>query len=206
MLWEPPSEMGEHAEWVQRGARAAKAIVLSASLRAERYREGFDVPFPGMPTEEARRVRPEELRAAEGRRQRLLVFSGECGPLASSLAALHDGRHVIVACAGTPRAAHYERRALLLRSRFALVPSGAHSSALLDAVLLGAVPVVADEQLLLPFCQLLDWGQLSLRVPADSIGRLPQVLREISTERLRQMQARLEGQALHRSLFACRSA
>ena len=74
-----------------------QAIIVSPSLTTERYRAGFDLPFPRLPSEAARRVRPEALLIAAGKRQRLLAFTGECAPnaLGRAIAALHDGREVL---------------------------------------------------------------------------------------------------------------
>ena len=124
---------------------------------------------------------------------------------------------MIVACAGTERAVHFEATELLLRSRFALVAShrGEQPAALADALLLGAVPVILEHGwgdggveggggeegrgLLLPFCQLADWGTFSIRLRADRVADLPRMLRAITAGELKRMQRNLaQANALFR--------
>lgn len=84
-------------------------------------------------------------------------------------------------------------RVLQLRSRFALAPAGngLHSSRLMEAVFLGAIPVVAEPNLLLPFCDVVDWSAFSVRVAPERWREIPAILRAISPAELARMQAAL---------------
>ena len=55
----------------------------------------------------------------------------------------------------------------------------------------GAIPVLAEPELLLPFCDVVDWRLFSVRVPPDRWRDIPEILRAITPERLREMQAHL---------------
>ena len=59
------------------------------------------------------------------------------------------------------------------------IGNGLHSYRLAEAIFLGAIPVIVDAKLILPFCQVLDWRRFSVRVPPSAIPQLPQLLRRI---------------------------
>lgn len=71
------------------------------------------------------------------------------------LASLHNGRDVIAVCSGRADAAQYDYKTLMLSSVFSAAPAGngLHSYRLAEAIFLGAIPVIVDEKLILPFCQ-----------------------------------------------------
>ena len=76
---------------------------------------------------------------------------------------------------------------------FALAPAGngLHSFRLAEAIFLGAIPVLVDEKLVLPFSPVLDWRAFSVRVRESQLGNLAAILRAIPPERVAAMQARL---------------
>ena len=51
--------------------------------------------------------------------------------------------------------------------------------------------MLAEPELLLPFCDVVDWRLFSVRVPPDRWRDIPEILRAITPERLREMQAHL---------------
>jgi hypothetical protein len=55
----------------------------------------------------------------------------------------------------------------------------------------GAIPVLAEPELLLPFCDVVDWRLFSVRVPPERWREIPEILRAITPGRLREMQAHL---------------
>ena len=135
-------------------------------------------------------------RANQTDRPLLLSFKGSCaGKPRAKYAAWHNARDVVVLCTDQDKAssAKYNYHELQLRSRFALTPAGngLHSSRLMEAVFLGAIPVLAEPELLLPFCDVVDWQLFSVRVPPDRWEEIPKLLRAITPERLREMQAHL---------------
>ena len=114
-------------------------------------------------------------------------------PNREKLAKLHNGRDVVGVCSGTPRAAQYDYKTLMLSSVFSAAPAGngLHSYRLAEAIFLGSIPVVVDGKLVLPFCQVLDWTEFSVRISPAQIPQLPSILRAIPAEKVKRMQARL---------------
>jgi len=169
-----------------------QAILLKSSMRASDYRPGFDVPYP-LPPMGVFQVRH---RANSSSRPLLLSFKGTCRHSRTKYAAWHDGAEVVIVCTDrlAPEAFDDENyHELALRSRFALTPAGngLHSSRLMEAIFLGAIPVLAEAELLLPFCSIVQWEAFSVRVHAEEWHRLPSLLRAISPSKLREMQEAL---------------
>ena len=168
---------------------------MKTSMNIDHYRSGFDIPFPLLPNGVATHVTPKELQAAEGRRHILLSFKGVCqaASLRNQLAALHNGKDVIAVCSNSPRAAQYDYKTLMLSSVFSAAPAGngLHSYRLAEAIFLGAIPVIVDDKLILPFCSVLDWREFSVRVASSQVSRLPSILREMDPARVARMQRRL---------------
>ena len=75
---------------------------------------------------------------------------------------------------------------LMACSRFVVAPRGhaLHSSRLLEALAVGAVPVVVSDGWVLPFeHDGLDWTRLALRVPQSHAANLTSAVREVTPER-----------------------
>ena len=75
---------------------------------------------------------------------------------------------------------------LMACSRFVVAPRGhaLHSSRLLEALAVGAVPVVVSDGWVLPFeHDGLDWTRLALRVPQSRAANLTSAVREVTPER-----------------------
>jgi len=52
--------------------------------------------------------------------------------------------------------------------------------------------VIVDDKLILPFCSVLDWRELSIRVPSAQVPKLPTILRQMTPAQIENMQRRLE--------------
>ena len=81
--------------------------------------------------------------------------------------------------------------AVMACSRFVLAPRGhmLHSSRLLEALSIGAVPVVVSDGWVLPFeHDLVDWAAVVIRVAEADAGRVADILRTVSDERWCAMQ------------------
>ena len=179
--------------------RTDDGLFLKTSMRLSEYRPGFDLPFPLLPNGEASHVTPAELAASVGRRTVLASFKGICQPSSRrpQLTQLHNGRTLIMLCTGkgaaATRASHYDYKTLMLTSVFSVAPAGngLHSFRLAEAIFFGSIPVIVDDQIVLPFCSVLDWRRFSVRIRAEQIPQLPTILRAISPQTVAQMQARL---------------
>ena len=74
-----------------------------------------------------------------------------------------------------------ERMAALLHdSRFGLIPAGDgwHSYRLMETMAMGVVPIIMSDEWALPFEDILDWSEFSIRVWLDDIHRLPSIVAE----------------------------
>lgn len=63
----------------------------------------------------------------------------------------------------------------------------------MEAVFLGAIPVVAEHNLLLPFCDVVDWSAFSVRVSPERWHEIPAILRAVTPAELARMQAALSA-------------
>ena len=81
----------------------------------------------------------------------------------------------------------------MLSSVFSAAPAGngLHSYRLAESIFLGAIPVIVDEKLVLPFCSVLDWSRFSVRVKRAQVPELPAILRAIPPAKVAAMQRRL---------------
>ena len=148
-----------------------------------------------MPNGEAARVTPAELAAAASRRTILASFKGICQPksMRPELSRMHDGKSLIMLCTEKTQSKHWDYKTLMLSSVFAVAPAGngLHSFRLVEAIFFGAIPVIVDDEVILPFCSVLDWRRFSVRIRQSQIRQLPEILRRIPRERIAEMQARL---------------
>ena len=194
-----------HLIWDYNDAKNVKyrtddAIFMKTAMSIDHYRRGFDVPMPLLPNGVATRATAAELAAAAGRRHLLLSFKGVCQPSSArpALSRLHNGRDIISVCTGGGKgggasAAQYDYKALMLSSVFSAAPAGngLHSYRLAESIFLGAIPVIVDEKLVLPFCSVLDWSRFSVRVKRAQVPELPAILRAIPPAKVAAMQRRL---------------
>jgi len=79
---------------------------------------------------------------------------------------------------------------ILSRSTFALTPRGTqpYNHRLYEAMQYGAIPVYISDRYSLPYSDEVDWHNLAVLVDIDDIEKLPEILRSISPEQIRQMQ------------------
>jgi len=176
--------------------RTDRALFIKTSMNIDHYRSGFDVPFPLLPNGVATHATPQELAAAKGNRHVLLSFKGVCQSHSqrNQLASLHNGKDIIAVCSNSPRAQQYDYKTLMLSSVFSAAPAGngLHSYRLAESIFLGAIPVIVDDKLILPFCSVLDWREFSIRVPSAQVPKLPTILRQMTPAQIENMQRRLE--------------
>ena len=191
--------------------RTDDAVFLKTSMRLSEYRPGFDVPFPLLPNGEASHVTPAELSAAVGRRTILASFKGVCQQSSRrpALSRLHNGRDLIMLCTERKAtASQWDYKTLMLTSTFSVAPAGngLHSFRLAEAIFFGSIPVIVDDEIVLPFCSALDWRRFSVRITSDQVPNLPSILRAIPHERVVAMQQRLAGVKRRYFLFPFNTA
>jgi hypothetical protein len=85
----------------------------------------------------------------------------------------------------------YER--LLANSNFAFVPRGdaLFSYRLAEAMSFGCIPIILSDGWVLPFDRIVAWEHLSLRVHADAITQLPQILAGFTSDDIVSRQRRV---------------
>ena len=86
--------------------------------------------------------------------------------------------------------AAYTYTELASRTKFALIVEGFgyHSFRLTEMMAAGAIPVIVVDHYRLPFDELLDWSDFSIRVPEHRFEQLPAILAAIKPERVIEMQ------------------
>ena len=89
--------------------------------------------------------------------------------------------------------AQWDYKTLMLSSVFAVAPAGngLHSFRLAEAIFFGAIPVIVDDEITLPYCGALDWRRFSVRIRQDQIPSLRSILSAIPAQEVARMQARL---------------
>jgi hypothetical protein len=67
---------------------------------------------------------------------------------------------------------------LLSNSKFGLVPCGDgwHSYRLMETMAMGVVPIILSDGWSLPFEDILDWSEFSIRIQADALTTIPDVI------------------------------
>nr|CAD1835157.1 unnamed protein product [Ananas comosus var. bracteatus] len=94
-------------------------------------------------------------------------------------------------------------RAEIARSVFCLCPLGwaPWSPRLVEAVVLGCVPVVIADDIRLPFPEVVRWEEISLAVPERDVARLEAVLDHVAATNLSEIQRNLWDPAKRRALL-----
>ena len=79
---------------------------------------------------------------------------------------------------------------ILGRSTFVLTPRGTHPYChrLFEAIQHGAIPVYISDKFSLPYSDEVDWNKIAVLVNIDNIEKIPDILRNISHERVQEMQ------------------
>ncbi|GIL43551.1 hypothetical protein Vafri_1253 [Volvox africanus] len=82
--------------------------------------------------------------------------------------------------------------------KFCLAPlGGGHGKRQILVSFMGCVPVLIGDGVLQPFEPEIDWSKFSISVPEQDIPDLPQILNNVSSETLQDMQKRLKCAAQH---------
>ena len=210
------------SDWVD--VLPGAAIMAHGGTDASRHRFGLDVAFPLMPN-----GAPPLHHEPGSPRRHTLTFSGTVivgwvcfEEVRSRLWVLHDppASVVLTHCGGDSAAvdaeagcryaqnesdyyarghnAAYEE---LMNTTFGLAPRGCGPSSyrVIELIQMGIIPVIMQDDSVLPFAELIDWSELSILVPERSIRSIPTMLASIRPKKVRRMQDRLA--AVHRMYF-----
>lgn len=172
------------------------AMVAKAGLSEFHYRPGLDVAMPlfGMVefTEEQRRTPPSE-------RKFLLTFRGtrseRSDAMRNELYRIHNGEDIVmlIACRWYGEQSvqdgggydskcaeqevqfeQYTYSEVSLGSKFALIVEGFgyHSFRLTEMMAAGSIPVILVDHYVLPYSDLLDWENFSVRIPEHKLDQV----------------------------------
>ena len=181
------------------------AIAAKSGLSAFHYRRGFDVSMPvvGLIT-----FTDAERHSLPADRKYLLVFRGlrsKHDYTRLELSRIHNGVDVLicVACrAGyddddcrddEAEFGKHSYRELASDSKFALIVEGFGYATfrLTEMMSAGSIPVILIDHYVLPYDDILDWENFSIRIPEHKLEQVPDILRAIPAERVAAMHARL---------------
>ncbi|ETN63850.1 exostosin-2 [Anopheles darlingi] len=90
-----------------------------------------------------------------------------------------------------PQGNEYEYPAVLESGVFCLIARGVRLAqpVLLEAMATGCIPVIVADNLVLPFSNILDWELLSVRVYESQLHSVLALLKRVSDQRIRELQA-----------------
>ncbi|XP_022798901.1 exostosin-2-like [Stylophora pistillata] len=175
-----------------------KAILAGAGFATWSYRIGYDVSIPVFnPLTNKKVVLPQkrssdwlfvssqtnmnhlfrsQLEEVERDNSRFLILN-HCP---------RDPNNVHKRCKGSET---YQYPDILQHATFCLVIRGVRlgQTTLLDALMMGCIPVVIGDDYILPFSDVLDWKRGAVHVVEKEINRIPAILREISSSQIEDM-------------------
>ena len=81
-------------------------------------------------------------------------------------------------------------RDLMSRSVFTLCPAGygRWTFRMIESLLCGSIPVILSDDYVLPFADKIDWSKYVIVVPENDLLKLPEILKSISSEKIKEMQ------------------
>jgi hypothetical protein len=166
-------------------------IVADISLAMfERDMNRRTISMPALPIVSARVVQ-------RGARSILASFQGvNSHPVREQLRGIADGKSIVVNFVERQRhvgkvdainaRTDFEYAQLLQNSSFAFVPRGDRlfSYRLAEVMSFGCIPVILSDGWVLPFDRTMAWEELGLRVHADDIPALPEILHSFTKEEI----------------------
>lgn len=193
------------------------AIVAKVGLSDFHHRTGLDVSMPLFSMVE---FSASDRRRPISQRHFLLTFRGtrsqRSDAMRNHLPQLHNGKDIILVCACRWYGAKDENGNMIggydpdcenaekefkkhtytelgMYTKFALIVEGFgyHSFRLTEVMAAGAIPVIIIDHYTLPYNDLLDWDEFSVRVPEHRMLEIPDILAKISDEKRQQMQERV---------------
>lgn len=176
-----------------------KAILAGGGFATWSYRMGYDVSIPVFNALTNQRIPRSSLKRSNEwtlvssqtnmnhmfRRQLEDVERENSGFLILKHCA-DDSNNVYKRCKGT---ISYHYPDILQRATFCLVIRGVRlgQTTLLDALMMGCIPVVVSDDYILPFSDVLDWKRAAVLVVENEIKRIPAILKEVPKSQIADM-------------------
>lgn len=185
---------------------SGEAVLAGAGFSSQSYRSGFDVSIPMYNIlTQVENVRDVVERSYEKDRSLSLVIAH--GSFSSDhdaeLESLLEGNPSTVirlrrceeaGLRNNPRKVCsggrvYEYPDVLLHSMYCVIMRGLRlvSTALLDAMMMGCVPVIVSDTYVLPFSEVLDWKRASLFISEQNIAQVATIVQQIPRSAWRSM-------------------
>ncbi|KAK3006448.1 hypothetical protein RJ639_015958 [Escallonia herrerae] len=172
--------------------------VLCNANTSEGFRPGRDVSMPEV-YGPAEGLAPPNLGQTPNKRPILAFFAGGAhGDIRERLLEHWKGRDDEVRVHEyLPNGKNYTK--LMGRSKFCLCPSGFEvaSARVVEAIYAGCIPVIICNHYVLPFSDVLDWTQFSIRIPVEQIVELKTILQGIPNGKYLRMQKRVRRLQRH---------
>ncbi|KAK2984176.1 hypothetical protein RJ640_000192 [Escallonia rubra] len=172
--------------------------VLCNANTSEGFRPGRDVSMPEV-YGPAEGLAPPNLGQTPNKRPILAFFAGGAhGDIRERLLEHWKGRDDKVRVHEyLPNGKNYTK--LMGQSKFCLCPSGFEvaSARVVEAIYAGCVPVIICDHYVLPFSDVLDWTQFSIRIPVEQIAELKTILQGIPNGKYLRMQKRVRRLQRH---------
>lgn len=175
-----------------------KAILAGGGFATWSYRTGYDVSIPVFNPLTNKKVVLPQKRSSDWlflssqanmnhlfRRQLEEIERDNSGFLILKRCP-DDPNNVYKRCKGSET---YQYPEILQHATFCLVIRGVRlgQTTLLDALMMGCIPVVISDDYILPFSSVLDWKRGAVHVVEKEINRIPAILREISSSQIKDM-------------------
>ncbi|PIA50504.1 hypothetical protein AQUCO_01300915v1 [Aquilegia coerulea] len=188
-----PDISGAHPELFQHFIRVLCNANASEGFQAQR-----DVSMPEINLPFGRLGAPN-LAKPLSKRSILAFFAGGChGHIRKILLKHWKGKdNEVQVHEYLPKGLNYTE--LMGQSKYCLCPSGweVASPRIVEAIQAGCVPVILSEDYVLPFSDVLDWSQFSVRIPVEKIPEIKAILKEIPIRKFLQLQMRVMSVQKH---------
>lgn len=167
--------------------------VLCNANTTEGFRPIKDVPLPEIYLPYGKLSPPCQVQASRNRSILAFFAGGDHGDIRKKLFDVwRDKDDHIQVYEYLPKTLNYTE--LMGRSKFCLCPSGYEvaSPRVVESIHAGCIPVIISDNYVLPFSDVLNWSQFSIRIPIDKIPEIKTILEGISISEYLEMQKKVK--------------
>ncbi|CAB4015514.1 Exostosin-2 [Paramuricea clavata] len=177
-----------------------KAVLASGSFSSSSYRPGFDISIPISNSLTQHYLGEQNIRKST---KKWFLLSAQANynpnyrPTLENLAALRENVLVLNRCIKDDRIysrcdgelLSYKYPQILQSSTFCLVIRGVRlgQSSLLDALMMGCIPVIIADNYVLPFSEVIDWPRAAVIVREEQISNVYEILTSYTPQEITDM-------------------